>query len=160
VEFTLRDHRSDDFETLWKIDQQCFVQGISYSRPELKFYMRRPNAFTLVAHTAIREGSTGDDHREAKIEGFIVAECNRRGVGHIITIDVLPEARRHGLGSKLLSAAEERIRQKGCTSIDLEAAVDNQPAIAFYKRHQYFITKTLPRYYSNGVDAFVFTKQL
>jgi len=161
VEFTLRDYRPGDFDSLWKIDQQCFVAGISYSRPELKFYMARPGAFTLVAesHPSAKTISPVSGPSDP-IPGFIVAECSRRRVGHIITIDVLPDARRHRLGSQLLLAAEARIRDQGCNSINLEAAVDNRGALAFYKRHHYFITKTLPRYYSNGVNAFVLTKNL
>jgi ribosomal protein S18 acetylase RimI-like enzyme len=38
--------------------------------------------------------------------------------------------------------------------------VDNAVALAFYKRHQYSVVKTIPRYYSNGVDAFVLEKEI
>jgi len=30
----------------------------------------------------------------------------------------------------------------------------------FYKRHQYSMVKTVPHYYSNGVDALVLEKDL
>jgi len=48
----------------------------------------------------------------------------------------------------------------GCRSIYLETAVDNAAALAFYKRHRYDVIKTVPRYYSNGVDALVLEKNL
>ena len=149
----MREFRRDDFETLWKIDQQCFVPGISYSRLELKFYMRRTGAFTLVAEKAVPELAP-------ETVGFIVAEQNRRRVGHVITIDVLSDSRRFGVGSMLLNAAEQRLRTAQSESVILETAIDNVPAIAFYKKHGYFIVKTEPRYYSNGVDAFVLRKDL
>jgi len=153
VKFTLRDYRPEDFERLWQVDQLCFVPGIAYSRRELSAYIRRRGAFTLVAE----ETGTG---RTASISGFIVAEANRRGVGHIISIDVLPESRRSGLGSQLLTAAEDRLRDSGCHTIVLETAVDNANAIAFYKRFNYSVTKVFPHYYSNGVDALVLEKDL
>jgi [ribosomal protein S18]-alanine N-acetyltransferase len=92
--------------------------------------------------------------------GFLVAESPRRGIGHIITIDVAAGARRFGVGSKLLLAAEQKLRAARCRAVRLEAAVDNLAALSFYKRHQYDVVKTVPRYYSNGVDAFVFEKNL
>ena len=95
----------------------------------------------------------------AAIVGFIVAESGRQA-GHIITIDVLEQARGAGLGSRLLAAAEEQLRHAGCHAVYLETAVDNQVALAFYKHHGYFLLKTIPRYYSNGVDAFVLKKDL
>jgi [ribosomal protein S18]-alanine N-acetyltransferase len=148
VKFILRDFRAEDFDTLWKIDQQCFAPGIAYSRMELKFYIKRRGSFTLVAVA------------EEKPVGFIVAEAGRKNIGHIITIDVLPEARRSRIGSKLLQAAEDRLVAAGCRGVVLETAVDNTDALAFYKRHGYFVIKTVPNYYSNGVDAFVLEKQL
>ena len=149
--FIIRDFHPADFDTLWRIDQDCFAPGISYSRPELKAYMRRRGSFTLVAV----EGA-GD----SAIAGFIVAEADGRGTGHIITIDVTAATRRSGVGSLLLRAAEERLRAARCSAVELETAVDNLSALSFYKRHGYSVTRTFPRYYSNGVDALVLEKNL
>ena len=163
MEFALRDFRHEEFETLWRIDQKCFAPGISYSRLELATYLQRPGAFVLVADssevdTICESSSRGQPARTAV--GFIVAEAGSRGHGHIITIDVLDHARRAGIGSQLLHAAEERLRAASCHSVVLETAVDNTAAVSFYKRHRYNVIKTLPRYYSNGVDAFVMKKDL
>jgi ribosomal protein S18 acetylase RimI-like enzyme len=166
VEFTLRDFRREDFETLWRIDGECFPPGISYSRLELAAYVRRWGSFTLVADSADVNAkmSPVQDRDSAEVSstalGFVVAEASRRGVGHIITIDVLPAARRSGIGSKLLSAAEHRLRTANCRSVFLETAVDNRGALAFYKKHGYSLTKTIPGYYPNGVDALVLQKDL
>lgn len=151
--FHLRNFQEADFDTLWEIDQQCFAPGIAYSKRELAVYIRRRGSFTLVAqteHTAINS---------SRVTGFIVAEAKRR-TGHIISIDVLPECRRSGLGSQLLLAAENRLQIFACQTMVLETAVDNTGALAFYKRHGYSILKIVPRYYSNGVDAFLLEKDI
>lgn len=150
------------------MDQICFDPQLAYSRPELAIYMRRPGAFTLVAESPADEtntdgtGTNGTDtegRTSARIMGFIVAEA-RRLTGHIITIDVLPETRRTGIGSALLQAAEDRLRQTGANTVELETAVDNAAAIQFYKRKDYFVERTVPGYYSNHLDALVMSKQL
>ena len=148
VSFVIRDFRPEDFETLWQIDQECFPPGISYSRQELKAYVRRRGSFTAIAANAA----------DQKIVGFIVAHGGLSG--HIITIDVVRPARRSGVGSLLLRAAEDRLREGGSKAVGLETAVDNAVALAFYKRHGYRVVGTWPRYYSNGVDALVLRKNL
>jgi ribosomal protein S18 acetylase RimI-like enzyme len=110
-----------------------------------------------VGKTTISANETTVD--QPRIIGFIVAEARRRA-GHIITIDVLPEARRSGVGSALLNAVEDRLRQAGAEIVRLETAVDNAAAIQFYKRKEYFVEKTLRGYYSNQLDALVMSKDL
>jgi ribosomal-protein-alanine N-acetyltransferase len=164
VGFRIREFRKEDFEQLWAIDQECFPAGISYTRLELAFYMRRPRAFTLVAERENPGKAPRGGRAEAPpgggILGFLVGEASARGAGHIITIDVRAEARRHSLGTALLEAAEERLRVGGSRHVFLETAVNNAPAIAFYKRHGYELIKTIPRYYKNNLDALLLGKRL
>jgi [ribosomal protein S18]-alanine N-acetyltransferase len=160
VPFRIRQFEKRDFETLWRIDQDCFVPELAYSRPELAFYMRRPWAFTLVAEDE-GKGSPADGARVggSNILGFIVTEKQRQA-GHIITIDVIEEARRLGVGSALLAAAEDRLRENGAVAVELETAVNNDAAIRFYKQKGYFVERTVRGYYSNQMDALVMGKAL
>ena len=147
--FTIRDYREQDFQTLWEIDQSCFQHEIAYSQPELRAYLRSPRAFALIA---TQDGDL--------IAGFIIAVVRGRNVGHVITLDVRAEARRQRVGSILLDHAETRLRSISCRRVRLETAVDNISALTFYKRHSYSVIKTVPHYYSNGVDALLLEKDL
>ena len=134
---TLRDFRDGEFRSLWQLDQECFPRGIAYSQRELNQYMNMPGTFTLVAET---NGSNG----EREIAGFLVGQRHKRGLGHVITIDVSPRFRRQGVGSLLMDAAEQRLTSQACHSIFLETAVDNSAAVAFYKRLGYMVLGSCP----------------
>jgi [ribosomal protein S18]-alanine N-acetyltransferase len=158
VAVRVRQFEEADFETLWRIDQACFDPQLAYSRPELAFYMNRPGSFTLVAATA-NGGSSRNGRAQESILGFIVAEAGRKS-GHIITIDVVAEARRAGVGTALLRAAEGQLLRAGAGAVALETPVSNAAAIRFYKQEGYFVQKTVAGYYSNHLDALVMTKEL
>ncbi|HXF14499.1 MAG TPA: N-acetyltransferase [Terriglobales bacterium] len=168
MRFTVRDYRPDDFNTIWAIDQACFDPAIAYSRYELQVYLRRPGAFALIAELdrqalqALKNDSPArdDPSTQSSVLAFLVAESNRRGMGHIVTIDVQLNARRHHIGSALLDAAEDRLRAAKCHAVRLETAVDNASGISFYKRHGYDVIKVIPHYYSNGLDALLLEKNL
>ena len=151
MRFRLRDFESDDFHTLHALDQACFPPGISYSRRELAFYLSARGVFTTVAET---------ESKQPQIAGFIVAQKRPSGIGHVVTIDTDEKYRRHGLGSLLMKSVEDRLRDAGCHGMVLETAVDNAAAIAFYKRLDYSILKTIPHYYQGRLDAYVMIKQL
>ena len=113
--------------------------------------MSMRGTFTLVAETKAKT---------PEIAGFIVGKKHPRGIGHIITIDIVAKFRRSGVGSLLMNAAELRLKKGGCHAMVLETAVDNEAAITFYKRLGYFIVKTIPGYYHDKTDAFMMAKRI
>ena len=44
--------------------------------------------------------------------------------------------------------------------VSLEVAVDNEPALSFYKKHGYSVLKVLPRYYLDSIDGLLMGKRL
>ena len=152
----LRNYQPEDFERLLEIDQVCFLEGIAYSAEELRYFLNMPAAITLVAV---------DDADRRMVQGFIVADRFRqrratRPMGRVITIDVAPGTQHRGVGTLLLTAAEQRLREDGCDYISLETAVDNDPALRFYKKHGYSVLRVLPRYYLDSIDGLLMGKKL
>jgi [ribosomal protein S18]-alanine N-acetyltransferase len=149
----LREYRPQDFSRLLEIDRACFVEGIAYSEQEMRYFLNLPSAIRIVGE------------QSGQVKGFIIANRfrpRRSGefMGHIITIDVLAEARRSGLGSRLLEAAEVKLKETGCGYVSLETAVDNQAALRLYKKHGYSVLKVLPNYYLESIDGLLMGKKL
>ena len=154
ITFTIRDYRSADFDRLWHIDQLCFPPGIAYTQMDLSGFIMRRNAITLVGEF---QSGVADD----PIAGFVIAQPVRRKYGRILTLDILPQARRSGLATQLMNASEERLRALGCSEIYLETAVDNEAALRLYRKLGYQVLRTLPEYYSShSLDAFQMFKRL
>jgi ribosomal protein S18 acetylase RimI-like enzyme len=94
------------------------------------------------------------------IAGFVTFHLQKQGYGHIITIDVHPDARRHRLGTQLIAAACDKLRKMTAFMVVLEVAVNNHSALAFYDKHGFKRIKVLERYYNRDVDAIFMTKRL
>jgi ribosomal protein S18 acetylase RimI-like enzyme len=144
----LREYDPADFESLWSLDQSCFDREIAYSREELAHYLRDETAVCLLA---IDSGA---------LLGFILGHHDRRGFGHVVTLDVEEKARRIGVGSLLMESLEGRFHESGCNSVFLEVAVSNRSALTFYRKHHYNVLKTLRRYYPGDLDGLLMGKKL
>jgi ribosomal-protein-alanine N-acetyltransferase len=87
------------------------------------------------------------------IVGYLV--CSRYDrVWHLMNIAVDPDARRRGLGRRLLGALFERAGAD--ESYTLEVRTSNAPAIALYESFAFRAAGTRPRYYQDtGEDAMI-----
>jgi [ribosomal protein S18]-alanine N-acetyltransferase len=147
--WTIRDYESHDFGGLYKLDQACFVPGISYSKWTLQYFLNLDSADCLVAQ----------DEGSKRIVGFILAEENPP-LAHIITLDIAESHRRQGLGTALLSEMEKNMGFRGVRSVLLETSVENASGIAFWERHGYRTEAVLKRYYLSRIDAYEMRKRL
>ena len=78
--------------------------------------------------------------------GFILA----RDLGdevEILSLGVLPEWRRHGIGRALLAALVAEAGRRGIAAIVLEVAADNAPARGLYVGFGFVQAGRRPRYY-------------
>lgn len=80
--------------------------------------------------------------------------------GHIISIAVLPEHRRRGLGTKLMLAALESMKNRKISEAYLEVRISNEAAINLYKKLNFTITRRVPGYYHDGEDAYIMATHL
>jgi ribosomal-protein-alanine N-acetyltransferase len=181
--FILRDYAKRDFDALFKLDRLCFEPGIAYSRPELSSFIEQRRSTTIVAEWSApmpgapdpfaaigitEEPAAASPAGKAKaaaaarpaIAGYITYHFHREGYGHVITIDVHPEARRHHLGTLLMEAAGQRLRQLTAFMMVLEVASNNHGALAFYEKLGFKRVKVLERYYNRDLDAIQMTKRL
>ncbi|MCW2235586.1 GNAT family N-acetyltransferase [Azospirillum canadense] len=78
--------------------------------------------------------------------GFVLARVAAED-GEIIAIGVLPDARRGGVGRRLVAAARDGAGRLGATALFLEVAEDNAAARYLYKSCGFFPVGRRPGYY-------------
>ncbi|MCP8304174.1 MAG: ribosomal protein S18-alanine N-acetyltransferase [archaeon] len=103
-------------------------------------------------------------------EGFYVAEEKGRIIGYaissvvgskgtMISIAVMPELRRRGIGSNLLRESLNFLSKK-VREVELQVRKDDQEAIDFYKKSGFREAGLIFNYYPDGGDALVMSKIL
>ncbi|MEM1645058.1 MAG: ribosomal protein S18-alanine N-acetyltransferase [Ignisphaera sp.] len=94
-----------------------------------------------------------------KIVGYVSGILRRDGLGHIVSICIHPAYRRKGLGVKLMEFIEGIFREKfNVCKYRLEVRISNNPAINLYQKLGYRIVGIIPRYYTDGEDAYLMIK--
>lgn len=144
----LREFQPGDLEILVRIDSECFPAGISYSFEELASFVADRRSRTWVAV------------EQERTVGFLIAQQTSRQSAHIVTIDVIEDARRHGIGSVLMDTAEAWAASLGASNVALETAETNLVAQRFYERRKYLKVKKIARYYADGSAAWLMVKRL
>jgi ribosomal protein S18 acetylase RimI-like enzyme len=80
--------------------------------------------------------------KDQAVIGTIMAGYDGRR-GWIYAMAVAPEYQERGVGSELLSHAEEKLRQRGCLKVNLQIMNDNQGVQDFYRSQGYSVEKRI-----------------
>jgi [ribosomal protein S18]-alanine N-acetyltransferase len=110
-------------------------------------------------------------------EAFLVAEVERKLVGyimckieygfsnfkklgfvkkgHVVSVAVLPENRKKGIGRALIEEAVAGVKLKKADELYLEVRCSNNEAIRLYEKLNFVIKQRLKAYYRDGEDAYL-----
>jgi len=90
--------------------------------------------------------------------GFVAADLRRsEQTAWIATLAVMPDYRKTGIGSNLLTLCENKI---SLPRIKLSVRKSNQSAIQLYIKHGYQQVEVWKNYYKGGDNALVFEKKM
>ncbi len=97
-------------------------------------------------------------------QGALLGWAGVRVVGaeaEILTVGVIPPARRRGIAGQLVAGLLAQARTSGAAQAFLEVRVDNLAARALYERHGFVRVGVRRGYYENGrVDALVMRRDV
>ena len=80
--------------------------------------------------------------------------------GHIVSVAVMPDNRRKGVGQALINTATEGMRLYNAKQCYLEVRITNESAIGVYKKLGFEITRTIRSYYADGENAYVMSRDI
>jgi len=69
---------------------------------------------------------------------------------HVLSVAILGEHRRRGMGLALMEESHEAMVARGCKEAFLEVRVGNLPAVELYRKMGYSVVRRLCSYYGNG----------
>jgi ribosomal-protein-alanine N-acetyltransferase len=132
-----------DIEVMAAIHAAAFASADAWSAELFDLQLAMPNIFGLL-------------HGKGGLTLARVAADE----AEILTLAVVPTARRAGLGFALLAAATELATSLGARAIFLEVSVTNIAARALYTRASFIQIGRRRRYYSDASDALVLRRDI
>ncbi len=154
--FTLRKFEPDDLQNVMRINRVCLPENYTDM-----FFMDLHERFPLTFIVAEQ------DHEimgyimcriEVGLSNFGLGGLIRKG--HVVSLAVMPVARRKGLATELLNSAMSGMCEYKAKQIYLEVRVTNEAGVNLYKKLGLEVVRTISGYYSDGEDAYVMSKKL
>ncbi|NVM55704.1 MAG: GNAT family N-acetyltransferase [Candidatus Helarchaeota archaeon] len=150
--FQIRQFQEADLDNVVHINRVClpenypsfFFMSIHYKYPK-SFMVALNNDNTLCGYCMFRI--------EKGLSNFALRWTKK---AHLVSIAVLEEYRKQGMGETLLLKGMQSMKEDyGSPEFILEVRVSNTAAITMYEKHSFKKIKTLNSYYRDGEDAFM-----
>ena len=131
VEITAFDNEKHR-EQVTAVWQSVFGYDAAHNRPEL----------VIDQKLKVDDGLFFVALQENRVVGTAMAGYDGHR-GWIYSVAVLPEYRKLGIGSALLSFAQEKLASRGCLKINLQVAEGNEAVQNFYLANGYEVEKRI-----------------
>jgi hypothetical protein len=145
----IRDFLPSDLEAAYQLDQSCFEQGISFTRGQIRDFVRRPGRSRWWPSARGIRGDGRVRHRAGL--GLARPRDHDRRRARARAARARPKRLRRAAGA-LRGGRRETVR--------LEVDLRNAPARRFYERMGFEETRKLPDYYGYGRDGMRMVEEL
>ena len=139
MSITIRPLSALDLEAVERVSHACFEHD--GERPEFEDELDRPYAHCLLAHDA-----------DGVCIGYTLG-WHLGDVLDVISVAVLPQVRKQGVGEALMRALMQRAKEAEIGSLCLDVRASNAPAIALYSKLGFTAVGKRRAYYRDGEDA-------
>jgi ribosomal-protein-alanine N-acetyltransferase len=154
--FKLRKFEPDDLQDVMRINRVCLPENYT-DMFFMDLHERFPQTFIVAEQDHELVGYIMS-RIEVGLSNFGLGGLIRKG--HVVSLAVMPQARRKGVASALLKGAMAGMCEYKAKQIYLEVRVTNEAGVNLYKKVGLDTIRTIPGYYSDGEDAYVMSKKL
>jgi ribosomal-protein-alanine N-acetyltransferase len=155
--YKIRQFRPSDLQDVTKINRACLPENY-------------PDSFFLLIYSSFPQGFLVVEDENGKLIAYTMnrietglsnfSRLRRAKKGHVISIAVLPQMRRTGIGLQLMNKALEEMVNQGASECFLEVRTSNIPAVSMYENQGFEKIKELRKYYSDNESAFLMSIKL
>jgi ribosomal-protein-alanine N-acetyltransferase len=156
INYKLRQFNPSDLEEVIRINRECLPENYT-TLFFMNLFRRFPKTFIVAENNGETVGYIMC-RIETGIPSFKILGITRKG--HIISIAVLPEHQKKGIGFALVQNAMQAMVGYKAKECYLEVRTSNLPAIELYKKLEFEVMRTFRDYYADGEDAFVMARRL
>jgi len=154
--FKLRKFNINDLERITYINRTCLPENYS-DYFFLDLHRRFPETFIVAEENGEVVGYIMC-RIETGLSSFIFRGLVKKA--HIVSVAVLPQYRRKGIGEALVTKAMENMRLYKAKHCFLEVRVTNTAAVDLYRKLEFEVSRTIRSYYADGEEAYVMTRKL
>ena len=156
--FHIRPFKPEDLQSVMNINFTCLPENYS-SQFFIELHEHYPKTFIVAeANTQIIgyimcRIETGISEFKRPIFGIAHK-------GHVVSIAVLPEYRRQGVGKELVNQATRGMLEYDVKEAYLEVRITNESAVNLYKKLGFEVVRIINGYYYDGENAYVMACKL
>lgn len=156
TKYLLRQFKPSDLDGVIQINRECLPENYT-TLFFMNLFRRFPKTFIVAENNGETVGYIMC-RIETGIPSFKILGITKKG--HVISIAVLPEHQKRGIGFSLVQEALQAMVGYNAKECYLEVRTSNLPAIKLYKKWGFEVTRTIRDYYADGEDAFVMARHL
>ena len=133
----------NDMDIIVSLEREIFRPSEQYTLGFINWLCRNCMNYSYIAFIG------------SKPVAYIISCIEGLSRGHVISVGVLREYRRMGIGNALMCRSICSMAERGIGHVILEVRVSNTPAITLYRKLGFEVRDVLRSYYNDGEDAYL-----